>query len=189
MTRIGMSLALAVAAALPAAAPAAAQDGAQPAVAVGATRVEDAPQIDGRLDEPVWGRAEVAGGLRQREPAEGEPATEETEVRVLFTEYALYVGVTLRDREPDEIIARTYDRDALARFGFLGSLEEVPDDAFAFVLDTYHDRRNAYLFMTNPLGNLTDALIENEGAGVNVDWDGVWDVEARKTDEGWTAEF
>ncbi|HET9332878.1 MAG TPA: DUF5916 domain-containing protein [Gemmatimonadota bacterium] len=189
MKRIGIRFALAVAAALPLAASAAAQDGVQPAVSVGATRVEDAPQIDGRLDEAVWGRAEVAGGLRQREPAEGEPATEETEVRVLFTEYALYVGVTLRDREPGEIIARTYDRDALARFGFLGSLEEVPDDAFAFVLDTYHDRRNAYLFMTNPLGNLTDALIENEGAGVNVDWDGVWDVEARKTDEGWTAEF
>ncbi|HUF88686.1 MAG TPA: DUF5916 domain-containing protein [Gemmatimonadota bacterium] len=160
-----------------------------PPPAVGATRVAEPPRIDGRLDEDAWGRAEIATGLRQREPLEGEPATEETEVRVLYTESALFLGVTLRDREPDGIVARTYDRDGLARFGIFGGLDGVPDDAFAFVLDTYHDRRNAYLFMTNPLGNLTDALIENEGAGVNVDWDGVWDVATGRTAEGWTAEI
>ena len=166
-----------------------AQEGAQPPASVQATQVEEAPEIDGRLDEEVWARAEVASGLRQREPDEGEPASEDTEVRVLFTESALYVGVELHDRDPGGIVARTYDRDALASFGFGGGMEGAPDDVFAFVLDTYHDRRNAYLFMTNPLGNQTDALIENEGAGINVDWDGVWDVAARRTDGGWTAEF
>ncbi|MGH7566619.1 MAG: DUF5916 domain-containing protein, partial [Gemmatimonadota bacterium] len=167
-----------------------AQEGTHPPVSVGATRVDGAPEIDGRLDEDAWSRADVATGLKQREPDEGEPASEETEVRVLYTQSALYIGVTLRDREPDEIVARTYDRDALAGFGGpFGGLEGVPDDAFAFVLDTYHDHRNAYLFITNPLGNLTDALIENEGSDVNVDWDGVWDVAARRTADGWTAEF
>ena len=167
-----------------------AQEGAPPTVAVSATRVERAPDVDGRLDEEEWSLAEVATGLRQREPQEGEPASEETEVRVLYTQSALYVGVTLRDRDPGAIVARTYDRDALADFGGpFGGLEGAPDDMFAFVLDTYHDRRNAYLFMTNPLGNLTDALIENEGTNVNVDWDGVWDVAARRTDDGWAAEF
>jgi hypothetical protein len=167
-----------------------AQEGGIPPAAVSATRVESAPDVDGRLDEEVWSLAEVATGLRQREPLEGEPASEETEVRVLYTQAALYVGVTLRDQDPGGIVARTYDRDALADFGGpFGGLEGAPDDLFALVLDTYHDRRNAYLFMTNPLGNLTDALIENEGADVNVDWDGVWDVAARRTDEGWVAEF
>jgi len=178
------ALALVAAAAAPLGAQ---QEGPPPAIS--AMRVEEAPRIDGRLDEAAWSRAEVATGLRQREPLEGDPATETTEVRVLYTESALYLGVTLRDREPGAIVARTYDRDALARFGIFGGLDGVPDDAFAFVLDTYHDRRNAYLFMTNPLGNLTDALIENEGAGVNVDWDGVWDVATRRTAEGWTAEI
>ena len=166
-----------------------AQEGAHPPVSVQATRVEGAPEVDGRLDEEIWARAEVASGLRQREPDEGEPASEDTEVRVLFTESALYIGVELHDREPDAIVARTFDRDALASFGFGGGMEGAPDDAFAFILDTYHDHRNAYLFMTNALGNQTDALIENEGAGINVDWDGVWDVAARRTDTGWTAEF
>ena len=166
-----------------------AQEGAHPSVSVQATRVEEAPEIDGRLDEEVWGRAEIASGLRQREPDEGEPASEDTEVRVLFTESALYVGVELHDRDPGGIVARTFDRDALASFGFGGGMEGAPDDVFAFVLDTYHDHRNAYLFMTNSLGNQTDALIENEGADINVDWDGVWDVAAERTDSGWTAEF
>ena len=166
-----------------------AQEPATAANSVTAVRIESAIEVDGMLSEEAWSRAEAASGLRQREPMEGEPASEDTEVRVLFSGASLYVGVTLRDRDPDELVARTYDRDALARFGIFGGLEEVPDDAFAFVLDTYHDHRNAYLFMTNPLGNLTDALIENEGAGVNVDWDGVWDVATTRTEDGWTAEF
>ncbi|HEY7472293.1 MAG TPA: DUF5916 domain-containing protein [Gemmatimonadota bacterium] len=166
-----------------------AQEGTHPPVSVAALRVDVAPEIDGRLDEEAWERADVATGLRQREPNEGEPASEESEVRVLFSESSLYVGVSLRDRDSAGIVARTFDRDALARFGIFGGLDEVPDDAFAFVLDTYHDHRNAYLFMTNPLGNLTDALIENEGSGVNVDWDGVWDVATERTADGWTAEF
>ena len=167
-----------------------AQEGSHPPVSVCRHAGRGGPRDRRTADEESWTRAEVAAGLRQREPDEGEPASEETEVRVLYTESALYLGVTLRDREPDEIVARTYDRDALAGFGGpFGGLEGVPDDVFAFVLDTYHDHRNAYLFMTNPLGNLTDALIESEGSDVNVDWDGVWDVAARRTDDGWTAEF
>ena len=63
-------------------------------------------QIDGLLNETAWRDAPMASGFRQQEPFEGEPATEVTEVRVLFDDATLYVGVLARDRSPDEVIAR-----------------------------------------------------------------------------------
>jgi hypothetical protein len=116
--------------------------------------------LDGALDEPVWQRAARITGFRQQEPLEGEPASEDTEVRVLYDGAYLYIGVRAFDSEPDRIVARQLERDAslgVSRFGPSGT-----DDAVEIILDTFHDRRNAYYFATNPQGVLSDGLITDE---------------------------
>lgn len=156
---------------------------------IGAQRILDADgiRLDGALDEPAWRDADRISGFRQREPLDGEPATEDTEVRVLYDGEYLYIGVRAFDSQPDRIIARQLERDSrlgLARFGPSGG-----DDAIEIILDTFHDRRNAYYFATNPQGVLTDGLITDESERVDLNWDAVWDVRARTTAEGWSAEF
>ena len=143
--------------------------------------------IDGRLDESVWQDAIPISGFRQREPDEGDPATEDTEVRVLYNGRALYIGILAFDSEPDRIVARSLERDSpigMARFGPGGS-----DDAVEIILDTFHDRRNAFYFATNPKGAIVDGYITDEDFRVDRNWDAVWDVAARTTSEGWVAEF
>ena len=146
-------------------------------------------RIDGLLDEAAWRDAPIASGFRQREPFEGEPATEITEVRVLFDDATLYVGVLARDRSPDEVIARILQRDKLMATGFDAIPVFTSDDAVVIVLDPFHDHRNAVVFGTNPNGAEFDALITDEGREFNVDWRGVWEVAAQRTPEGWSAEF
>jgi hypothetical protein len=115
----------------------------------------------------------------QREPDTGQPASQDTEVRVLYTPKVLYIGLDLRDSEPEQVISKEMQRDEpLWR-----------DDAVDVVLDTFDDHRNAYLFETNPNGARTDAMITDEGRGFNLQWDGVWDVAARRTPNGWSAEL
>ena len=171
---------------LAAAAPALGQAPAPTARAVPAAGPVD---VDGRLDEAAWQAADTISGLLQREPDEGAPATETTVVRILYDDTNLYIGIEARDSEPEGIVARLLERDALTRFGFFGGLTDSPDDMVGIVLDTFHDGRNAFYFATNALGNQSDALIENEGQNVNADWDGIWDVAARRGPGGWTAEL
>ncbi len=145
------------------------------------------PRLDGALSEPVWLEADSAGGFRQREPREGAPASEPTVVRVLYDDGALYVGVWAYDSEPRRIVARQLERDAplgLSRFGPAGT-----DDAVELILDTFHDRRNAYYFATNPQGVQVDGLITDESESPDMNWDAVWDVRAKRSANGWTAEF
>ena len=146
-------------------------------------------RLDGALDETAWLRAPVASGFRQQEPFEGEPATEITEVRVLFDDATLYVGVMARDRSPEEVIARILQRDRIMELGFQDNPEFASDDAVVIVLDPFHDHRNAVVLGTNPNGAEFDALITDEGREFNIDWRGVWEVAARRTPEGWSAEF
>ncbi len=147
--------------------------------AVTAPLVATMPVVDGVLDEPFWETAAVAEDFTQSEPEEGAPATQATRVRIALTETALLFGVTLEDDQPDEIVAREYRRDAM--------LES--DDNFMVVLDPYHDHRSAVYFTTNPVGTREDGLVQNEGASLNREWDGVWTVKSRRTGTGWTTEI
>src|SRR5204862_7493673 len=56
------------------------------------------------------------------------------------------------------------------------------DDTVAILLDTYHDRRNAFRFIVNPLGTQQDALITDEGRDINITWNGAW-VSAGRIDD------
>ena len=142
-------------------------------------RTELPVAVDGNLDEPAWQEAEVSLGFVQRDPSEGEPSTERTEFRVLYTPTTLYVGVICYDSSAAGILATERRRDD----------PFDNDDTIALVLDTFHDHRNAFLFRTNPLGTQHDALITDEGRTVNKEWDEKWDVAARSTPAGWIAEF
>jgi hypothetical protein len=156
---------------------------------VQALRVSEEVRIDGRLDEPAWAKAGKACDFRQMEPGEGEPATEATEVSVLYDDRNLYIGIRAHDSEPDQVIARILRRDALIRESMDGRARFAGDDIVALVLDTFHDRRNAFVFATNPNGAEYDGLITDEGGAYNSEWRGIWRVAATTTEEGWSAEF
>jgi hypothetical protein len=142
------------------------------------TRLTSAIAVDGVLNEADWAAVEPIGEIFQREPKEGEKATERTVVKLLHDRQNLYVGVTCYDSEPRKIIGTQMARD--------GDL--TADDRIEILIDSFHDRRNAFYFATNPLGALVDALIIENGE-VNRDWNAIWEVRVRKFDEGWVAEF
>jgi hypothetical protein len=135
--------------------------------------------LDGFLNEPAWDRVPAATGFTQREPAAGMPSTEATEVRVAFTPATLFIAIRALDSDPRAITAKEMRNDA----------QLFQDDAVAILLDTFHDRRNGYMFETNPNGARAEGLINDEGDSVNMEWDGVWEVAARRTEDGWAAEM
>jgi Domain of unknown function (DUF5916) len=158
-------------------------------VALRAVRVAGPVHVDGVLDDAAWKAAPIASGFRQREPREGAPATEATEVRVVYDRDTLYVGVLARDREPDKVISRLLERDKVMTQGLDNAATFTGDDVVAFTLDTFHDHRNAFFFATNPNGAEFDALVTDESPTLNLDWRAVWKVAARRGSEGWSAEF
>jgi hypothetical protein len=134
--------------------------------------------IDGSLDEPAWRSAPKIGELVQRQPNAGDVPTERTEVTLLRDRDNLYIGVIAYDSQPDAIIATQMARDA--------SLNS--DDRIEILLDTYGDQRSAFYFATNPSGALVDGLTFANGQ-LNTDWDAIWQVRTRLSEEGWVAEF
>ena len=135
--------------------------------------------LDGILDEEAWSRADEANVFIQRDPDEGMPATERTQVRVLYDNENLYFGVQCWDSQAERILATELRRDN--NFN--------NDDSFTIILDTFHDHRSAFLFRINPRGAQYDALITDEGRDVNTNWDEKWAVEARIDEQGWFAEI
>jgi len=142
-------------------------------------RIESAIKLDGILDEADWAKAPRISNFIQRELSENAPATERTEVAVLFNRIELYIGIWCFDSEPARIIAQKmkwdFDRDA--------------EDDFEIVLDTYQDKRNGYYFVVNPNAAQYDALIMDNGRKSNSSWNGVWYVATARTDQGWFAEI
>jgi len=144
-----------------------------------AIKITEKINIDARLDELAWQEAPSATSFTQREPEEGKPSSEETEIRVLYDKDNLYFGIVAKDSEPGKIIVSELKKDFTIENG----------DSLQIVLDTFHDQRNAYQFVINPAGAKWDAQMANEGREINQSWDGVWYVKSRITDEGWTAEI
>ncbi len=137
-------------------------------------------RIDARLDESDWLASGIADRFTQTDPAEGKPASERTEVRVLIDEHALYIGARLYDREPRKIRATLGRRD-----------EDVESDYFEVFLDSYHDHLSAVRFRITPAGAIEDAVLGSsaQGSGDDVSWDPVWEYAARVDSLGWTAEL
>ena len=165
--------------------------------------VEGAPEIDGDvLGEAIWDDIVPVTGFLQNTPDEGQPASERTEVRIIYTEDTVYFGIVAYVSDPSTIIVSDSRRDS--------SLDDT--DSFQIIIDTYLDKQNGFVFGTNPAGLEYDGQVTNEGqgsgrfggggvsrsgsqqqrgsgGGFNVNWDGVWQVGAEISEIGWTAEI
>ena len=155
------------------------------------------PTLDGDvLGDPAWKNAPPITSFVQEQPVEGQPASEKTEVRVIFTADTLYVGVVLYDSDPGGIIVSDARRDA--------PMDDT--DSFQMIVDTYRDRQNGFVFGTNPAGVEYDGQVTNEGqgggglgfgqmqsagsgSGFNINWDGAWTVRSKISAQGWSTEF
>ena len=144
---------------------------------------ERPPRIDGTLDDPIWRLGPTVGDFRQREPLETLPATENTEVHILYDSRHVYFGIHCYDDEPQRIVATQLRQD----------LSQDLDDNFAIVIDPTLSHRNGYIFQVNPLGTQRDGEIIEEQAPPQTDsivdpsWDGLWISAAKITSDGWTA--
>ena len=145
---------------------------------VQATRTPTPPSIDGRLNDSVWDQAPTIADFFQREPVEGAPPTEQTQVRILFDDDYLYFALRCFDSEAARLVANQMRRDA--------DLDE--NDNIQIILDPYNDRRGGFYFSTNPLGARQDLLLTDEGRTRNQAWDSVWQSRTRIDSLGWSAE-
>ncbi|MEY4608773.1 MAG: hypothetical protein RL625_990, partial [Gemmatimonadota bacterium] len=143
------------------------------------TRVARPPRIDGVLDEPEWRAAEVLTDFRQQLPNTGRPATFRTEVRVLYDADQLYIAAENFDPEPQRAISAGLERD----------FNTGDSDIFGLALDTFHDRRNAFLFAINPMGGVRDEQVFNDSRTVVEAWEGIITLKTRMTDSSWIAEL
>jgi hypothetical protein len=134
--------------------------------------------VDGRMDEEIWQRAGTATGFTQRDPDDGAPATQRTEVRVAYSDAAVYICVRAFDDEPELIRSRLTRRD-----------QDPQSDYVMVALDSYHDHRTAFVFAVTPAGAIYDAYTTDDEPWGDDSWDPVWDVEATVDSAGWTAEF
>ncbi len=159
-----------------------------------ATNLTLEPVVDGNvLDDEVWQKLIPIDNLIQTKPNAGFPATEKTEIRIGYTATTFYLSVVCYDREPSKLVVSDARRDA--------TLDNT--DSFLFILDTFHDRQNGFIFGTNPIGIEYDGQVDNEGqgnqsqnrqqqgtiGGFNLNWDAPFIVKSLVGDFGWSAEF
>ncbi len=140
-------------------------------------------RVDGFLNEQVWQMNPSIEELLQVEPRSGERPTESTRIWLAYSKESFFVAIRCEDEHPEQIVATEMSRDAM-----LVDMEAGINDSIEFIIDTYHDHRNAYYFATNSAGALVDGRI-TENQRPALEWDGIWNVRTRIDDMGWTAEF
>ncbi|NNJ87970.1 MAG: carbohydrate binding family 9 domain-containing protein [Eudoraea sp.] len=159
-----------------------------------AIKIVSAPEIDGEvLNDPLWQAIPHYSELIQTQPNFGYPASERTDIRIAYTDDTFYLSVVCYDARPSELVVSDARRDA--------DLDNT--DAFIFILDTYKDGQNGFIFGTNTQGVEYDAQVDNEGqgnfnanrqqggtiGGFNLNWDASWVVQTQVGEFGWSAEF
>ena len=147
---------------------------------VTAVRTDQPPRIDGRLDDPIWARITPESGFRRDEPNDGNPAAQNTEVRIAYDNDALYIGARLYDNHPKLVSRRLNRRDSFGAF----------NDVFFVLIDSYHDHRTQFVLGVTSAGERRDAITTNDGAGAfDEGWDPVWEAVATIDSLGWVAEM
>jgi len=159
-----------------------------------ANYIDQSPEIDGNvLNDNIWKSVPSIGPFTQTKPLIGNPSSEETDLKIAFTKDFMFIGVVCYDSSPNTLVVSDSRRDA--------NLDN--DDSFLFIVDTYNDQQNGFLFGTNSAGMEYDAQIDNEGVGnrtaqrqqggvvggTNLNWDASWIVKTQIGEYGWSAEF
>ena len=148
-------------------------------ITIRAVRIERPLRVDGVLDETVYDEIRPISGFTQIEPQNGAPASQQTEVWLLFDHARVYVSARVWESEPDRMVANEMRHDAALSFS--------QNELINFSFDTFYDRRNGYAFYINPLGGHGEGQISNESQ-YNGDWNGIWASAAGRFDDGWTVE-
>ncbi len=143
-----------------------------------AVRTDQAPTLDGVVNEPQWQAAPAALDFTQFDPQEGALPTEQTSVRILYDDHALYVGVICYDSKPDLIVHQLTRRDRSSEA-----------ERFSVQIDSYHDHQTAFVFSTNVSGVQSDGVLSQDGAVYDITYDAVWSVKTATYLDGWSAEF
>jgi len=133
--------------------------------------------VDGILTESIWKNGCCVNKFTQRDPNEGKPATQKTEVRVAYDDQALYIGARLYDSNPDSIVARLGRKD-----------DFLEADRFYFFIDPYNDKRSGYYFALNAGGTYYDGILYNDDWDDD-SWDGVWEGNVNIDEKGWSVEM
>lgn len=142
-----------------------------------ATRTEQAPKIDGVLDDACWQTALAATNFTENSPEPGTPSSQKTEVKIVYTDNSIYVGARLHDDEPDKILKELGVRDN----------GNVNADFFSILIDPFHNKQDAFAFGTTAAGVQADARFTSNGE--DAIWDAVWHSAVKIDDKGWVVEF
>lgn len=132
--------------------------------------------LDGKLTEPIWQKEPVKEFV-QKDPNEGNPASEPTNVWVAFDNEYIYVGAKLFDSKPELIDASIARRD-----------NYFSSDWFAFYVDPYNDKKTGYFFAVNAGGTMLDGVLFNDSWD-DWSWDGIWETRTAVDKDGWTVEM
>ena len=143
------------------------------------TRTDARITIDGIPDEAAWAEAEEISGFIQNVPSTGMPATERTVVRVLYDRERLYISAVCYDSDMNGLIVPSLEQD----------FETHDSDMFGVTIDTYLDRRNAFMFLFNPGGAIKDGQVFDNSRNYNLPWEGVMDWKVAVLDSAWTVEM
>ena len=145
-----------------------------------AVRIDEPVRIDGVLDEVVYSEVGAISGLTQIEPSNGEPASQETDIWLLFDETDVYVSARVWESDLHRMVATEMRHDAVQAFS--------ENELFSVAFDTFYDRRNGYVFLVNPLGGHGEVQFANESQ-INIDWNGIWESAVGRFEGGWTIEM
>lgn len=151
----------------------------KPAPTVRAYRAAQPIRIDGKLDEEIYRTTPAITDFVQQEPDEFKPATEKTEAWIFFDNDNVYISARNWETHPERRVANEMRRD---------TAQLRQNDSFGVLFDTFHDKRNGYIFYANAIGGLADSQVTDEGPP-NVDWNTVWSVRTGNFDGGWMIEM
>lgn len=142
-------------------------------------RITEIIKLDGKLDEPAWLQAQVEDDFMQEDPSAGASASEKTEVRIIYNDEFLFVGIRAYDHEPQKLVRSALERDY--------TIDQ--DDGVAFVIDTYNDKSTGLVFITNTLGARWDTEISGDGGNDNSSFNTFWDVANSIDSTGYSIEY
>jgi len=141
-----------------------------------ATRINNRPKIDGKLNEACWESGIWSGGFTQQVPNQGKSPSQDTEIKILYDNNNLYVGFKCYDKGPGKIRP------------ILGRRDVEIGDAVGIAFDSYKDNQTAYEFIVSAAGQKVDQ-IQLGDYNTDLNWDAIWDGKVKVSDSIWTSEM